>query len=395
MRRRALDPAEELRADLALVGRCFARSVAAGAARALEGTRATAWIGSGLSRIAADLGRRSLLDRAGTPGTLFTPLDYCASRADGYLPVLVTYGGKNLDIHQVGRSILRAKIRAAVVLTGTAAAPVARSLRNGGVDTEVVTLPDHEPEHRFVAIRAAWGLAAMAQQTAGVIPRDLDAAYERAARASAACLGALRGVPDWRARRWILLGGGSNDPAAIALEVLLGESGLATASRVDLKDFTHGRYNALHRGDAGLVLLAGDGDRALARTLQKRFAARCPVLILDAAGDPFEAVWEHLFAAGFLVTALLRAEGASLERPLKPSEASRWANWGTIRLRTPDRAVTSPSEGASPDTRGTARPRGASSPRRTRERGEADSEGTGSRRSGARRPERAARRRPR
>jgi len=328
-------------AAAALADECLGLQLSPDLEAALAGLPPLAWIGSGLSRIAAELGARSW-QRVGGAGTVFTPLEYCVGGAAAYTPVLITYGGGNLDSQATARQIAARRPPRVILLTGFAGSPCERLLAASGSVVDVVVLPEHPRERRFVAVLPLLAMAGLALRLA--LPRSgrdqARAALDGGARRADSQRGPLRdrilAASDWRDRRWIALAGGMTSVAALAWQAVLAEAALADVIVADLKDYSHGRYmSALQRDDMAYLVLSDERCHNLGRTLSRRFAPFFPVAHVELGGGPLEAAWGHLVLAASLVEDLCAAAGWDLAAPPRPEIVRSWSNWGQVQGSAP------------------------------------------------------------
>lgn len=326
----------------ALAAACLEAHLSAELEAALADRPPLAWIGSGLSRIAAELGARAW-QRAGGAGTVFTPLEYCVGGAAAYTPVLITYGGGNLDSQSTARQIAARRPSRVVLITGCPGSPCERLLTASGSAVEVVVLPEHPRERRFVAVLPLLAMAGLALRLA--LPRgervEARAALTGGARRAASQRARLRdrilSSPDWRDRRWIALAGGMTSVAALAWQAVLSEAALADVVVADLKDYSHGRYmSALQRDDMAYLVLSDERCHNLGRTVCRRFGSFFPVAHVQLGGGPLEAAWGHLVLAAALVEDLCLAAGWDLTAPPRPEVVRSWSNWGQVQAAAQD-----------------------------------------------------------
>src|SRR5690348_14488347 len=339
-----LDSLTEFPVELGFFKECFKLPVDAETRRAISDARCTAWIASGLSKVAAECGRRMLQNCAGVPGRLFTPLDYCSSNHTQYLPVLVSYHGRNHDIQAAANSLVKAGHKRAILIAGYENTSVRTFLEDNGVKTHTIFLPQHQEDKRFVSVMATWALSALclrlAQTVSSPAVQDLDdsfdAAYEQARSAASLAGESFTKIKDWSNRKWIVLGSGSTMPVLLAWEAMCAESALLSVVTADGKDYTHGRYlAALREKNVGFVILSDDKNADLGRIIKDRFSKLFPVIELDSRGDELFVLSHQLFLVTMIVSGLAKVAGHSIASPPKPTFIRSWNNWGKIKSSTP------------------------------------------------------------
>jgi hypothetical protein len=339
-----IDSVTEFASELVLFKECLKLSVDTETCRVISDSRCTAWIASGLSKVAAECGRRMLQNRTGVPGRLFTPLDYYSSNHRQYLPVLVSYHGKNHDIQAAANSLVKAEHKRAVLIAGYESTPVRAYLEDNGVEVHTIFLPEHQEDKRFVSVMATWALSALCLRVAQAVGSQkvadledgVDAAYEQARSAAALTGESFNQIEDWSNRKWIVLGTGSAAPAMLAWEAMCAESALLSVVIADLKDYTHGRYlSALREKTVGFVILSDEMNADVARIIKDRFSQLFPVIELNSRGDELFSLCHQLFLVTMIVSGLARGAGHSLTSPPKPPFIRSWNNWGKIKSFIP------------------------------------------------------------
>lgn len=319
-----------------LAERCWSMELDGKAAAFLRGSEPVAWVGSGLSAVAADLGCRVCHER-GRATVRLTPYEYCRLPEVPYLTVLITYGGRNLDSRSVAEHVRRTRARRVLLVTGHRDSACRQILDESGADVACVTFPPHVHESRFVALLPLLGSAALsfrlaAATGAGTHPEGLRPVHSLAIQSAGEFLNRLASITDGARRRWVVLAAGAPSAAAMAWQVLWSESALGDLVVADLRDYTHGRYlSTLRRDDSGIIVLADDGVRNLANVLIRRFEGLIPVVPVRLSGPPALAAWEGIVVACASIAALCRVEGWDLRSPPKPAASPSWANWGRIR----------------------------------------------------------------
>lgn len=179
-----------------------------------------AWIGSGLSRVAAELGAAVSLSAQRVTCSM-TPFDFCQIPGDSYLPVIVSYSGGNSDSISVAEHTA-IHHRKAVLITAHPDCRCTQILKNKGVDVTILTFPEHAPERRFVALQLFLGSCAIAHRLAST--QTEDALLGLALKTD--YLPFLE-VEKWTDYRWVILAGGLTRIAALGWQVLFGRIGLS------------------------------------------------------------------------------------------------------------------------------------------------------------------------
>jgi hypothetical protein len=266
-----------------------------------------------------------------------TPAQYCQERTSGFVPVLVSYKGRNNDIcSAAAKAILNAV--PGILLSGVPRSRTHDLLAHGLQGTTVAILPQHQLDRAFVSVRGTLALAAMAlgvstASAPGESSIDMSKIWTSAAHLAVRLSQAIIAVPRWREHQWFVLGGAIAMPAMLAWERAMAEAGLALAIPADLKDFTHGRYiSALQQGRAAFIVLSDNENEQLANITVQRFSQACPVVKSTAEGAWREILLQHLITAFVAMGNLATSVDIDIKKPPKPEIASCWTNWGKIQL---------------------------------------------------------------
>ncbi len=329
----------DLDQEFSLAAQCALIKISASLSSWLLNNTPLAWIGSGLSRIAAEFGCRLSHRNLKCAATSFTPLEYCGSPNTSYLPILLTFGGKNIDSLSVAEHIVREGITRAILITGSKDTPCETILREGGVEVELILAPSHKKDQRFLAMTpliltcaAAHCLTTLHQEPATFV-EELNKAREEIKVLQSSIIKRFTEIKNWRERRWIVLGGGLTYVAAVAWQVLLSESALSDVLIADMKDYTHARYlSALQRQDIAYLVLADQSCLNLAQIIVKRFSKLYPTVLVKTSGTEEQAFWSHLGIAAASVSELCVGANWNIMAPPKPSFFGHWSNWGKIAI---------------------------------------------------------------
>lgn len=328
--------------ELSLVKECLTMPLSESLVKTLLNARSTAWIASGLSSFSAEFGRRMFLNKTGIPATLFTPLDFVQSNTSQYLPILVSYRGKNRDIKSVAKKIVQNPNGAVVLLTGFADTPVERQLLSGKNPVDWFHLPAHKEEKRFISVLPTMTLAALGYRLAQLSGKDyddtslvegLDWIYSKAKITSQRLVKEMTKFEGWDKLKWIIIGGGSSAPSLLGWQTSLMEAGLTSPVIIDIKDFSHGKYlSALREKNIGLLLLSDPSTSHLTEIIRKRFDNVFTTVSVTAESENEFAFWEHLFIVFLSLTELSDSLGFNIRKPPKPKIVQSWTNWGEIKI---------------------------------------------------------------
>ena len=326
--------------EVGLIKQCLGLSLPDSMNRSLIAARSLAWIASGLSSCAAEFGRRLVLNNLGIPGTLFTPLDFIGCNTESYLPILVTYRGRNRDIEAAARKISKASENGVFLLTGFKGTPAERALRQGVTEPHVVVVPNHKEERRFVAILPTLALAALGHRLASPTQSDSDATaktvdslFHEAKTLSTQLVREMTGISSWEQLTWIILGGGATTaPALSAWQNALMELALTAPFAFDLKDFSHGKHlGFLGHRSIGVLLLSDPTTKHLANIVERRFSHLGPLVSVTVDRRYDAAAWQHLLIAFHAIIELSNSVRISMRSMPSFPLARVWTNWGTIR----------------------------------------------------------------
>ncbi len=329
---------EDINVELDTIEVILQQDVPEAIIKLFENKTPLAWIGSGLSRIAAEMGAILSRNALKCAATRFTPLEYCNMMGSPYQPVLITYSGSSLDIFSVVEHFNTQKIDNVILLTGKKDTKAESILQDCGICVNLFTVPTHTKERRFVALIPFFALCALshrltrAKDEGKILLNMFTESRHQAELIRERVRKQLLEIKDWRDRRWIILAGGLSMVGALSWQVLFSEASLLDMMVVDIKDYTHGRYNsAFQRQDMGFIVLSDKITENLATILSSRFMKFYPTLYIHAAGSSQESMWTHIILAGSLVGDLCRVSGWNLTSPPQPSIVKNWNNWGKIR----------------------------------------------------------------
>jgi hypothetical protein len=229
-----------------------------------------------------------------------------------------------------------------VLITADPTGRAAEQLKGGKTETFLTSLPLPPRDKRFVNLKSVIALSALAQSFVRLVAHDLAppriddnalvATFERTFQLAAETALHISGIVDWQKHHCIILTDGPASPLAITWSSLLAESGVATASVGDLKDYTHGDHTAaiLH-GNVRFVVLRHTGTAVSSDLFSRRFSTRLQVSVIDLEHSGDMLFWENLFYAAGVVSALSHVLGFQGGRPPRDPEVHQWRDWGSIR----------------------------------------------------------------
>lgn len=299
--------------------------------------RPVAWIASGLTACAAECGRLAVVHHLRQPSVILSPSQYCREPEVGWLPMLVSYKGRNNDICAAAERVGAHSIES-LLLVGMGGTKVEGILSGQGRLESSLTLPPHPLDRGFVTVRATLALAIAAtaachrQDERSAISSRLRENLAKGCEVGTAIAEAILTIPAWESRRFFILGGPATSAARLAWERAFAESALASVIIGDLKDYTHGRYlSALREGDATFVLLSDPSCDNLVEVARAHLSQAFPVVAVPSHGDWIDVMLTQLFAAFTTMSRLAQALSLRPENPPKPPVVAGWTNWGKIR----------------------------------------------------------------
>lgn len=303
-------------------------------------SRCIAWVASGLSACPAEFDRRILQDLANAPGIFFSPLDFIKSELSNYLPILVTYRGRNLDIQAVAKKIVKSKIKEVIIITGFPKNRVEMFLREKGVNVKAITIPVHKEENRFVSVLASLALAGLGIAIENKLSKqsldyhNIEEVWNFSIKTSKnICEKFLAISDDWPSFKWIVLGSGLSSPYLYGWQSAMAEAGLCTFITGDIKDYSHGKYlSAFREKNLAYLILVDEYNHNLADVMEKRFSKFFPVIKIVPKFDGLEGLIENLFIIFHTVSMLSKSSGLSIKNPPKTQEVAKWNNWGRINV---------------------------------------------------------------
>lgn len=309
------------------------------AARALETASASVWIASGLAKIPAAYGAALVEQHVGFPSKLTSAMEYCQKPLLRALPVLVSLRGRHEDAVSVARSIVDRCSPASVLITGEPQGAAAQTLRAGSLTSGIVSASLPVRDRRFVNCGSIFMLSALAYQLVrqafdsdliGVVDEhELAQAFSRAAEGAHVIAQGIAAVAGWQDKQLIILGQGLGSELTLPWQSIFAEAGIATATCLDLKDYTHGDHVATVRANNAIFLtIPHPGTEEMIRIFTERFATRFPVLEAPLASSGPTRFWENLFYCCNTADALTYRLGYGGQRPPKDPTVHGWRGWG-------------------------------------------------------------------
>jgi hypothetical protein len=233
-------------------------------------------------------------------------------------------------------------VDSATVLSGFRTHPVADLLSTGQIPTHLISIPKHNVDRDFVAVRAVLGLTALATNLAlrlggthskveTLAKVVTEIAVDADAQASAIAA-RIVDLGNWCDRTWVVLTAGAAEPVRLAYQSLFAEAGIANICTFDAKDYTHGNYHSALTASARtlIIVLTDEPSNRLGNLLERRLGPLVPTLHISFSGDDEQVMWAHLLTAVYLVGQMATAKHQSLRHPPKPPAERYWTSWGNL-----------------------------------------------------------------
>ena len=292
--------------DLEMIQERLRDSTEFPATYALKSAFASVWIASGLAKIAAAYGSALIEQSIGLPSHLMSAMDYCQKRHLRALPVLVSLKGRHEDAVGVAQSVVNRFSPASILITGEPQGRTAQALRGGHSTPFIVSASFPARDRRFVNCSSIFMLSTLAyqlvRQTFGsdmidsIDEYDLEQAFSRAAEGAHAIAQSIAAVEGWQHKQLIILGPGLGSELTLPWQSIFAEAGIATATCLDLKDYTHGDHLAAVRANNTIFLVIQHrGIEEMVRIFTSRFISRFPVLVAPLGTSGPTRFWENLF----------------------------------------------------------------------------------------------------
>lgn len=302
---------------------------------------ASVWIASGLAKISAAYGAALVEQYVGSPGQLMSAMDYCNKPLLRSTPVLVSLKGQHEDAVGVAQSIVNRSSLGAVLITGEPEGPAAQTLRAGCLTPCIVSASFPARDRRFVNCGSIFMLSALAYQLVrqafgsdviGAIDEyNLMQVYSRAVEGAHAIAQGIAAVEGWQHKQLIILGQGLGSELTLPWQSIFAEAGIATATSLDLKDYTHGDHLAAVRANNAIFLvIQHPGTEEMVRIFTSRFITRFPVLVVPLASSGPTRFWENLFYCCNTADALTHRLGYGGQRPPRDLTVHGWRGWGSL-----------------------------------------------------------------
>nr|WP_296338232.1 hypothetical protein [uncultured Acidovorax sp.] len=327
--------------DLAMIQGRLKDPTRFAAAGALSAASASVWIASGLAKISAAYGAAMVAKHVGLPCQLISAAEYCQMPLLQALPVLVSLKGQHEDAVDVAQSIVNRSSPESVLITGDPEGSAARALRAPYATPHIVSASLPPRDHRFVNCGSIFMLSALThrliEQAFGpdligaVDDQDLTQAFWRAREGAPAIARGITGVKGWQNKHLIVLGHGSGSELTLPWQSIFAESGIATVTRLDLKDYTHGDHAAAVRANNAIfILIPHSGSEEMVRIFAERFDMRFPVLVVPLVSQGPIRFWESLFYSCNTADALTHDLGYGGKRPPRDQIVHSWRGWGRL-----------------------------------------------------------------
>ncbi|EHK72057.1 hypothetical protein PPL19_03930 [Pseudomonas psychrotolerans L19] len=327
--------------DLEMIQERLKDSTEFPAAYTLEKAFASVWIASGLAKISAAYGAALVEGCVGFPSQLMSAMDYCQKNLLRRLPVLVSLKGQHEDAVGVAQSIVNRLSPASVLITGEPEGLAAQTLSAGLSAPCIVSASFPSRDRRFVNCGSIFMLSALAYQLvrqafgSDMIGRideyDLAQAFTKAAGGAQAIAQGIAAVENWQHKQLVVLGQGLGSELTLPWQSIFAEAGIATATCLDLKDYTHGDHMAAVRANNIIFLvIQHSGTEEMVRIFTSRFATRFPVLVAPLASSGPTRFWENLFYCCNTADDLTHRLGYGGQRPPKDPAVHSWRGWGSL-----------------------------------------------------------------
>lgn len=327
--------------DLAMIQERMTESAEIPSAAILGSAPASVWIASGLAKISAAYGASLVEQSVGAPSQLMSAMDYCRKPLLRSLPVLISMKGRHEDAVSVAQSIVHRNSPASVLITGDAEGPAAQLLNTGVQASCMVSGGYPARDSRFVNCGSIFMLSALAYQlnrqafgddVIGTVDKgNLAHAFSRAAEGAYAIAQGIAATECWERKQLIILGQGLGSELTLPWQSIFAESGILTATCLDLKDYTHGDHLAAVRSNNAIYLVIQQpGTEDMVQIFKSRFCTRFPVLVAPLVSSGPTRFWENLFYCCNVAHALTDLLGYGGQRPPKDPIVHSWRGWGRL-----------------------------------------------------------------
>lgn len=295
------------------------------------GTSPLVAIGSGGSLTAADFAARLHESYTGAVSVASTPMGVAGSQAlrRGAAGLLVSAGGRNPDVLNAARWMIRREARALVVLCGDKASPLA-SLAAKYPWTEFVPFSLPSRKDGFLATNSLVAfITLLGRAYASAFGRDRPNPFPQTWADLVANRAPQPTCNRVTSRRYLLgLFGPSLRCAALDLESKCSEAGLAGVQLADYRNFAHGRHHwiATQGDDTAIIAFISDADRDVALRTLKCIPRDVPVAIVDVGACDATAQLLAVTRVFGIVQALGTSRGIDPGRPHVPEYGRRLYN---------------------------------------------------------------------
>lgn len=301
------------------------------AAIASIGTSPLVAIGSGGSLTVADYAARLHESYTGALSTASTPMGVAESLALGRHTsgLLVSAGGRNPDVLNAARWMIRREARSLVVLCGDETSPLA-ALTAKYPWTEFVPFSLPSRKDGFLATNSLVAfMTLLGRAYTAVFERERPSAFPRTWTGVAADRPPKPECDNLASRRFLLgLFGPTLRCAALDLESKCSEAGLAGVQLADYRNFAHGRHNWIARQseDTAIVAFVSDPDRDVALRTLRCIPRHVPVAVVDVGRSDATAQLLAVARVFEIVQAIGTSMGVDPGRPRVPEYGRRLYN---------------------------------------------------------------------
>lgn len=247
------------------------------------------------------------------------------------MPILVTLGGKGDDIVAMAKNIAEQR-KIVGLVTANPKTKILEIFNKNIVFSHIGNYPSRDK--RFVNLNGIISLSVFCESFINKFFHiNLPAVNLNLSKINQYCnqihLDLIK-QPSWQ-NGIIILGIGYNTCIEHTWKAILQESGVASVTWQDIKDYTHGDHFFVSLNKNYIFLLIENSQtKTYVDIFEERFSQICQVHRIKLSSDIKVAFWENLFYVSCLTNYLSHYLNYEGKRPPKNSLVYSWRGWGNL-----------------------------------------------------------------
>lgn len=295
------------------------------------------WVWSWLSSSPAEFGRKTI-NEVWIPWIFQSPYEFVESNINRWMPVLISYRWKNLDIQSVADKIVKSWVKKILLISWYIDTRVSKFLEKNWVKVHIISLPEHIEEKSFVSVKATTWLITLILKLRMKIKWenksiDFKKISDKAEIMSKNLSNKIILQDWWRKNKWIILSCWIVNYSTLCWQSSLMEAWLVSPIIWDIKDYSHWKYlSAFEERNINYLII--DSYQSNSDIVNKLFSRLCIYFNIYVIKPDFDSIsWylENIFIAFKTVDKLSKSQNLSIKNPPKPKEMWKWKNWWKLK----------------------------------------------------------------